>query len=247
MKIRQSLGRVGVIGDVHAEDDHLAIALDWFGGQNVDAVLCTGDVADGTGDIDRCCALLEGARVRTVRGNHDRWLLADRVRGVPDAHRFEDLGQKARHYLSALPKSLEFETPMGPLLLCHGVADNDLRKVWPGTARMGPERSEELDALLRENRLRFVINGHSHYRVLVDFPGLVLINAGTLVSRHRPGISVIDFNQGVIIAHEFEGDRLGELVAEHPLDPGTERRIWADTQEFDGNWQAVALYGPPLP
>ena len=36
--------RIGVIGDVHSEHERLETALDWFAGQNVDGVICTGDV-----------------------------------------------------------------------------------------------------------------------------------------------------------------------------------------------------------
>ena len=236
--------RIGVVGDVHGEDRRLAAALEWIHGQRVDALICTGDVADGPGDIEECCELLRQAGVATVRGNHDRWLLDDRVRHIPDAHRLADLSDDAREFLTKLPRTLSFETLRGPLLLCHGVANNDLRKVWPGTERMPVERSAELDAIVEERKYRFLVNGHMHYRVLIDFPDLVLLNAGTLASRHRPGISLIDFETGSVSAHEFEGDRVGDVVAEHPLETAGDRRVWRDTQEFDGAWQPVALYPP---
>ncbi len=139
--------RVGVIGDLHAEDRRLVRVLDWLAGASVDAIVCTGDIADGRGCVDFSCALLEQARAIVVAGNHDRWLLQDRVRHVPEAHRLEALHERSVDYLSALPRSVELETVMGRLLLCHGVGDNDLGKVWPGTARSPIERSNELDAI----------------------------------------------------------------------------------------------------
>jgi hypothetical protein len=108
---------------------------------------------------------------------------------------------------------------------------------------MPVERSPELDDLLAETETRIVVNGHMHYRVLVDFPEALLVNAGTLAARHRPGISVLDLEQGVAVAHEFTGDRVGPQVAEHPIAPASGRRVWRDTQEFDGTWTPVALYG----
>lgn len=235
--------RLGVIGDVHAEPGKLAAALDWLAGQGADTVICTGDVADGPGSVDDCCRLLDEAGAITVRGNHDRWLLADRVRDIPNAHRLGEIGDDARAFLEALPMTRSIDTPQGSLLLCHGVGANDLRKVWPGTKRMALERSAELDTILASGHHRFVVNGHMHYRVLIDFPELLLINAGTLAARHRPGISFIDFQGEVISAHEFFGDRVDGCVAEHPL-ASHERRVWRDTQAFDGTWSAVALYGP---
>ena len=143
-----------------------------------------------------------------------------------------------------MPVTVEIETVAGTLLLCHGVSTNDLRKVWPGTERMPVERSAELDTLIAEGRTRFLVNGHMHYRVLIDFHQLTLLNAGTLASRHRPGISVVDFESGCVSAYEFEGERVGGRVAERPLKAEPQRRVWQDTQEFDGTWQPVALYAP---
>ena len=65
------LRRVGVIGDVHAEHERLAAALEWMHGQRLDAVICTGDVADGPGCVDACCRLLREADVATVRGIYE--------------------------------------------------------------------------------------------------------------------------------------------------------------------------------
>jgi predicted phosphodiesterase len=235
--------RLGLIGDVHAEEDRLEAALDWMHGQRLDAILCTGDVSDGPGSVDRCCELLEQAGVATVSGNHDRWLLTDKSRHIENAHQLADVGEPAREWLGALPRTLSFDTVLGPLLLCHGMADNDMRKVWPGTRRMPAERSDELDSLLAAAEHRFIVNGHMHFRVLIDFQDLLLVNAGTLTSRHRPGVSVFDFETGYLGAHEFEGARVGPMVAEHPLAPGPDRRVWRDTQEFDGTWTPITLYG----
>ena len=71
--------KLGLIGDVHAEDDALAQALAHFREERVDHVLCVGDIADGQGDLERCVALLEEVKALTVRGNHDRWLLGGKI------------------------------------------------------------------------------------------------------------------------------------------------------------------------
>ena len=51
------MGHIGLIGDVHAEDELLEAALDYLKGKNVEAILCTGDVADGSAVSSRCCEL----------------------------------------------------------------------------------------------------------------------------------------------------------------------------------------------
>jgi predicted phosphodiesterase len=215
--------RLGVIGDLHGEDQRLDNALEWLHGQSLDAIVCTGDVADGRGCINRSCELLAAAGVATVAGNHDRWLLQDRVRHLDDAHMPEELSESSREYLASLPQQRALETIEGALLLCHGIADNDLAKAWPGTARSAVRRSNELDV-----------------RVLIDFPELLLINAGTLKGEFG-GITVIDFETAQISAFEVADTGRPNRVCEHQL-ASDSRRIWADTQAFDGSWQPVTLY-----
>ncbi|HTK97382.1 MAG TPA: metallophosphoesterase family protein [Pseudomonadales bacterium] len=233
--------RLGLIGDVHAEHRRLSAALEHLIGAGVDALCCTGDVVDGTGDVDVCCKLLAAANVINVAGNHDRWLLADRMRNVPYAHCRSDLTPFSCDYLESLPSTRTIETTLGDALLCHGVGANDMRKVWPGSARMPIERSPELDSLIELDDTRFVFNGHLHYRVIVNFERLTLLNAGTLKGEHRPGVSLLDFDAQTVSAFEFTDDFRLLRVAERPMCDDT-RRIWRDTQEFDCTWTPVALY-----
>lgn len=235
-----TIRRLGVIGDLHGEDRRLARALDWFASQALDALVCTGDLADGTGCLDTCCRLLQQAGVITVAGNHDRWLLQGRVRHLPDAHRRDQLAEDSRAFLESLPGTRELETAAGRLLLCHGVDGNDLAKVWPGTPRSAVKRSRDLDRLIHERRCRFLVNGHLHYRVLIDFPELLLINAGTLKGEHA-GVSVMDFAADQVAAYSLAGPN-PRLVAEHPLTPGRDRRVWRDTADFDGSWEPCTLH-----
>lgn len=234
--------RLGLIGDVHAEHRRLAAALEFLAGQHIDAICCTGDIADGPGCVDTCVALLAQADVRAVAGNHDRWLLTDRLRTVPDAHRLADISDASRDYLAHLPPTCAIDTSLGCALLCHGVADNDLRKVWPGSPRMPIARSPELDALIDGAGVRFVLNGHLHYRVIVNFEQLTMLNAGTLKGEHRPGVSIVDFGDGSVSAFEFDAGLGLRRVTQQPLQCRASRRIWRDTQEFDSCWTPVTLY-----
>lgn len=236
-----TIRRLGVLGDVHGEHGRLAAALDWFAGQRLDAVICTGDVADGAGCINRCCELLREARVVTVAGNHDRWLLNDEVRHVTAAHRLADVDAEHAEYLRALPRTCELSTVAGRLLLCHGIGAHDMAKVWPGTR--GPDsirRSDVLDRLLDDGRFRFMVHGHLHYGVLIDFESLLLMNAGTLKGS-RGGVSVVDFESAEVASFEFSAAGRLQRRAVHPLAPPAGRRIWRSTAEFDGCWEPVLL------
>jgi hypothetical protein len=97
-----------------------------------------------------------------------------------------------------------------------------------------------MDSLIADGDYRFVINGHMHFRVLIDFPELLMINAGTLKGEYG-GISLADFESDQISAYEIRDNVAPQLVSEHALTSAS-RRIWADTQDFDGEWQPVTLY-----
>jgi putative phosphoesterase len=233
--------RLGVLGDVHGEHRRLHAAQEWFAGQRLDAVVCTGDVADGAGCINRCCELLREAGVLTVAGNHDRWMLSDRVRHVSGAHHASDVDAHNLAYLEDLPRTREIDTAGGPVLLCHGVGNNDMAKVWPGTrGEDSVRRSAELDDILRESRYRLIVHGHLHYRVLIDFEDTLLLNAGTLKG-DRGGVSIVDFEAGSVTAFELAGDDGFRRSAAHSLEATTGRRVWKDTVELDGQWQPVLL------
>ncbi|MFT3923778.1 MAG: metallophosphoesterase family protein [Myxococcales bacterium] len=184
--------RIGVIGDVHAEDERLAEVLDFLSGCGVQGILCTGDIADGSGSVSRCCQLLAAAGVYTVRGNHDRWLLDREMRTLPDATHPDDLSRSARTYLEALPAVLRFGTSLGTLLLCHGLGENDMARVNPDDRGYALQSNDELQALMRDPGVQLLINGHSHRPMVRHFPGLTVINAGTLHRAHQPGFVIVD-------------------------------------------------------
>ena len=232
--------RIGIVGDVHAEHRHLETALQFFAAEGVDTIVCTGDLADGEGDIEACIELLKAHQVRTVRGNHDRWVLEDKARHIPNAHHRRDLSDTVIEYLSALPQQINVDTGHGSLMLCHGVGHNDLQKVWPGTARMPAERSKRLDEIIAEGEYALMVNGHVHYRTLIHFHTLTLLNAGTLRGDHHPGFSLLDLTENTVQGFELEPEV--HAVKTQSLQPCPNGHVFRDTQHFDDRWEPVTLY-----
>lgn len=232
--------RLGVIGDVHAEHERLEAAIIHLNTLDVDCLVCTGDIVDGIGNPDRSVKLLQDSGVKTVRGNHDRWVVEEKARHIPDAHQLSELKEETRQYLVALPRQISLETIAGKLLLCHGVAEDDLRKVWPGTQRMSIERSTALDEIITNGEFRYLINGHMHFRTIIHFEKLTLINAGTLKGEHWPGFSLIDFEQHEITAFEFATNGIQAIKTQKLVDD--HHVIWSNTQSFTGDWEPVRLF-----
>lgn len=235
------VARIGVIGDVHAEHERLSQALEFLAREAVDTVLCTGDLVDGPGCVDQCVNQLAEHKVRTVRGNHDRWILEDKARHIPNAHHPSDLHDATLAYLQDLPKTLELDSVSGKLLLCHGMGKNDLRKIWPGTERMPVERSHELDRIIDTGKYQFIINGHVHFKTMMHFRTLTLINAGTISGDRWTGFTILDFEQALIETYTFaeSGITLGKTT---PIKTPVHHEPWQDTQCFSGDWEPLLLF-----
>ena len=199
--------RAGLIGDIHCEVARLRQVLEHFKASGIETVLAVGDIADGPGDLGETCAMLEAAGVLVVAGNHDRWLLAGQMRDLPDATPLASVSPRARDYLSALPKTRSFESPRGPVLLCHGLGEDDMATVKPDDYGYDLESNRALWELVEGGTARFVVNGHSHRPMLRNISGLTILNAGTLHPKHRPVCAIADFDGGVLQIYDLEGGR----------------------------------------
>ncbi|NUP12307.1 MAG: metallophosphoesterase family protein [Polyangiaceae bacterium] len=197
--------RIGLIGDVHAEDALLSEAIRRLADAGIETILCTGDIADGPGDVDRACELLAAHHVLTVSGNHDRWVLTDSVRNLPDAVRRDELASKTLAYMRALPRTREFSSRFGRVLLCHGLGTNDMAGVSPDDFGYALESNLELQRLMLDGEVSIVLNGHTHKPMLRRFGQLTIVNAGTLFRKHNPGYVVVDFSAGDVVWHALEG------------------------------------------
>lgn len=214
------LRRVGVIGDVHTEDTLLAFAIDHFKTANVDAMLCVGDITDGPNresKVDRCCALLQREGVLTVCGNHDRWTADEEQRDVPGATHRDDLAEETLAFLNSLPPSIAFDTVAGRALLCHGLEHHDMASVKPFDRGAAIDDNEALQAMLSPRVYDFVINGHTHHRMVRTIDGLTVINAGTLHREHTPGFLIVDFEARVVEFFDVKLDGSIGLAETLPL------------------------------
>lgn len=204
----EPLRTVGVLGDVHAEDANLERALDALG--EVDAVLCVGDIVDGPGDLERTVALLRERGVICVAGNHERWFLAGTMRGVPDAHL--DASDAVRAFFAELPRTRRLSTASGSLLLCHGVGEDDMAELRSETKGYALAAIEGLRELWLDPDLTYMVAGHTHERMVRAFPGLVVINAGTL-RREAPGFVRLDFEKREVRCFDLHGGDVVEAAS----------------------------------
>ena len=201
---------LGAIGDIHTEDVFLDLALSFLSKQELDLIVSVGDIVTGPGNVDRCCELLQSYRVLTVAGNHDRWFVNGTMPALPDSTDPTIISEETKSFLKALPQTYELTTPRGSVLICHGLGTNDMADLKPEDYGYAIEANFELQELIRSRQYRFVVNGHTHCRMVRHFGDLTVINVGTLRSYAGPGLAMIDFE--ACQAHFFDIETGGKIV-----------------------------------
>jgi predicted phosphodiesterase len=207
------LHRFGVVGDVHGEADFLQKALEFLRKKGAEHILVTGDVVDGEPHVERCCQLLQSPDVSTIRGNHDRWLVRDEMRTLPDATDKATLSPSCLSFLETLPTSLRLPSIVGTVMLCHGLGDNDMARLLPEHYGIDLENNYELSELLEDPLLALVVSGHSHRPMVRTIKHLMFINAGTLKRDNDPCFVMADLREREVTfyqldnhGHIWEGD-----------------------------------------
>lgn len=213
----EPLGRLGVLGDIHAEDERLEAAIAWLEREGAGRIVHVGDVADGRGSIERTLALLERHRIVGVGGNHERWFLGGAMRQLEGAHPMEALTPEIERALRFWPPLLELSTVRGPLLVCHGVGRDDMMVLRPDTLLGFLVGEPAFEELLAARRLAFVVAGHTHQPAVHRVGHLTWINAGTLKWDDAPVATLIDFGRGQVRFGSLEDPREVGSVEVVPL------------------------------
>lgn len=209
------LRRLGVIGDVHCESETLGQVLDGLETMNVEAVLCVGDLVDGPGDADATLAMLEARGVQCVAGNHERWFLAGEQRTLDNATL--EINEASRAFIEALPRLRRYATPNSQVVLCHGVGEDDEAWLLPDTRGYALQDIPTLRELMVDDEVEFMIAGHTHERMVRVFPGLTVVNAGTIHRKDEQTFMVVDFQAMRVEFYSAAPGTIGELIEEVDL------------------------------
>lgn len=193
--------KLGLIGDIHCQNEALEKIIQVLR-SSCEQIFCTGDIVDGYGDPNKCIKLLLENNVLTVSGNHDRWLITDQMRTLPDATERTDLQPFSLGFLKSCPATVEFITPLGNAMLCHGLGQNDMRRLTPDDSDYALESNDEFQKLQQRYDLFFIMFGHTHRRMVKRFKHQLFINPGSIIQGQEPGFQIIDFANKEIIQYE---------------------------------------------
>lgn len=202
------LTKFGVIGDIHCESILLEITVNFFKENNLNHILTVGDIVDGQGDVNLCCEILQKFEVIAVKGNHERWFFENHLRHLKNATQLTEVNPNSYEYLANLPATKVLNTPQGLLLLCHGLDRDDMIKLNPDDCGFAIESNLCLQNLITSQKYKYVINGHTHLRMVKKYGNLTIINAGSLkikTNYHRkPCFLVVDLINQIVEFYEFK-------------------------------------------
>ncbi len=187
--------RIGLIGDIHASPLALAEAFQLFEQQQVDRILCTGDIVGYNEDAVETVDLLIQAGCDCVIGNLDVSYLSAKQSEAT-----------VSDYLSELPAYREFEIAGVRIYLVHAEPPDILH----GGIKLLDESGEFINEHLQvwQDKLTgfdadILIVGHTHQVYTATFDGLLLINPGSLAFNHS--CMILDLPEKTVKTHSIGG------------------------------------------
>jgi predicted phosphodiesterase len=214
--------RIGLISDIHGNLFALETVLAELAADQLDELICLGDVAALGPEPGGVLARLQALGCPVVMGNMDEWLLsppdlsaADELdRALTEWH-VAQLTDVERAYIRAFPPTVERSLGAGRTLLCfHGSPRSYSDVIVPTTS------DDAVNEMLGDTRAAILAGGHTHLQMMRRQGDAHLINVG---SAGLPGIgAAAQRNRHVRWAEyamvEANGDRLEISLRRTPLD-----------------------------
>lgn len=193
---RRMTTTIGLISDLHSSPQPLRQALDIFERENVDDIICAGDIAGYYDTVAPTVALLLQSNCKAVIGNHDQsWL----------EHPPREDDQQVRAYLGELPRRLELEIEGMKVLVVHANP--------PAEQSGGIRLLDQQGAIIEERRQEWTSNlatvdcdllivGHTHQVYAAQLGKVFVVNPGSSVFNHScmilslPELTVREFGLG---------------------------------------------------
>jgi putative phosphoesterase len=170
--------KIGLLSDVHAKHAPVAEALSIFKSEQVDLIICPGDIAGYFDEINPVIDLLIESNCQTTIGNHDQSYI--------EAHS-EETHTEEYHFLNNLPEKLEYEIEGKRVYVVHAhppASQHGGIKLLDVDGELIPEQKQYWKQALNDVDYDVLIVGHTH-QVFAELLGDVLvINPGSTQFNH---------------------------------------------------------------
>jgi len=164
--------RIGIISDVHATIAPLEEALQIFSQQQVDLIICAGDIAGyGEDQLSDTVNLLKKNNCQMIIGNHDQ------RSELPANSNLEVI-----NFLDSLPTHLEFEFEDKRIYVVHASPPEQLHggiKLLDKNGNLIEARLKEWQKKLTDFAYDILIVGHTHQTYTQQINNTLVINPGS--------------------------------------------------------------------
>jgi len=170
--------KLGLISDIHATIDPLKGALAVFEQEQVDAVLCAGDIAGYGEELDQTVELLIESKSQVITGNHEMWFIDSPVSAE---HRW------IKEYFSGLPSTLAFTIAGQHLYMVHASPPFSNMKGIKLLDQQGSiiaDRKQQWTHYLDKFSYDILIVGHTHQVFTERLGNTLVINPGSTKFNH---------------------------------------------------------------
>jgi putative phosphoesterase len=175
--------KIGLIADIHADLKALKVALDILQGQQVEQVVCCGDLVDKGPDGDAVVQMIRERAVPSVMGNHDylapadqRWLRENYASTYPML-----LTEETLAYLNQLPATLAFSWEGKSVLVAHGTPTSWDEYLFSYSPRLLFEQ------VFTSSEAEVVILGHTHEPMMALVNDRWIFNPGSVCGIRAEG------------------------------------------------------------
>ncbi len=176
--------KIGLISDPHSTTAPLKEALSIFRREQVDTIICAGDIAGyGEDQLEQTIALLTDNDCLLIAGNHDCWPLDEN-----DNTHYDENVEK---FFISLPLKLELTIENKKVYVAHAHPPDSLHggiKLLDPDGLVFPDRKEYWARELKYFNHDVLVVGHTHQVFSEQIGGTLVINPGSTTFNHSCSI-----------------------------------------------------------
>lgn len=170
--------RIGLLSDVHAKPAPVAEALSIFRREQVDSIICPGDIAGYFDEIKPAIELLVQSNCQAIIGNHDQAYI--------ESHQ-DEKDTFEYNFLETLPETLEFNIEGKRVYVVHAhppASQHGGIKLLDVDGELIPEQQKYWQRALTNLDYDVLIVGHTHQVFAERLGEVLVINPGSTQFNH---------------------------------------------------------------
>lgn len=207
--------KIAIISDIHSNIRALEATLEHIGTQDVDRIVCTGDLVGYHTFPEETLNLVRSSGITTIAGNHDQKVTQKKFSPdkTPDivAFSWEALSEENRNWLAALPEALVLCEEGVSVRFCHGTPENSSSYLHEGA-----EATFQVASQCEEDVL---VSGHTHLPWVGRYGDTLMVNSGSVgkpkIGAPRATYAVLSLHDGAVSVRIEQLDYDFESVAVH--------------------------------